>query len=128
MNRFCSLYFAVAIAGLLAPQTFSADGTKNGAIISSATGETLSIKVTGIYTVDSNYKLRGIKLMALPGPNGGEGGIQDVKGQKGSFKGTISVPAGTYEVQVLLIVTDNCGKESYYYSETSRNITAKEGK
>src|SRR6516165_3853603 len=99
MARRCSFFVGLVFVAVLATQTFSADCTKNGVIISSATGGTLSIKVTGIYDVDPNYKLKAIQLFAMPGPNGGEGGFEEVKGKKGSFQGVIAVPEGTYTVQ-----------------------------
>ena len=128
MARFYSLCFALAIAGWLAPQSLSADDTKNGIIVS-ATGGTSSIKLTGTYTVAANYEVSGITLKARPaGGKAGEGGEEKVKGEKGSFKGVISVPAGTYDVYALLRVTDDCGNESYYFSAVSSNITVRKGK
>ena len=128
MRRFCSLCFALAAVFLLAAQNGSADCTSNSISISGTTGGSLSISVSGKYTVDSAYKLSGIKLFATPSGCGcGQGGEQDVTGLNGSYTALITLPAGKYDVKALLIVTDNCSNSAYYYSTISTNITVSGG-
>ena len=84
------------------------------------------ITVTGTYKVGVN-RFQDIYIYVKPaGGGGGKGGKEQAattpdKGTGGTFTGKVEVDAGTYDVEVILHVTNQQNADVYYFSAIKKN-------
>jgi hypothetical protein len=100
-----------------------AQSGSNSVTITNVTPSPDQVGVTGTFTVASGYTFNNVTVYVRP-PSGavGEGG-EGVSTGVGSFYTNISVPAGTYDVQAMLTVSDSNGNPYYYLSDTVTNVS-----
>jgi hypothetical protein len=110
---------AVVVLGLLPAKGFTQCCTPSIALDNVATlgGQ---VSAGGNYQIPCGYTFVSVTVEVRPtGGAAGEGGSGSGSANgKGDFTAMVSVPAGQYDVQATLTVTDGCGGTLYFFSNT----------